>query len=264
MAGDGVREGQEISSRIREELERIRESEGRVEEALEAVRQARRRVEVIARELGREAAGPPVSAKTSRSDPSSGWAAWREPAAAAPPGSPEPPLPAPPPAAPVARAPEGIQAPKSPNPQPGSGRRRRVTAVGLSVAAVAVVGWFAIRGLRQGSEVQGVDPAPGASTPIAAPKPAPVSDPSPPLPLNAIPTDPALRLAFYDSLVAARSSLFEPLLEAVDSGTSDRAVKRAIARWREGPVDAQDADLVHSAILQHELKGQDSRIEIDG
>ena len=52
MSQDDDREGPEFSRRIREELERIRESEAGVEEALGAVRQARRRVEVIARELG--------------------------------------------------------------------------------------------------------------------------------------------------------------------------------------------------------------------
>src|SRR5687768_11399439 len=54
VAADGGREGQEMSRRIREELERIRDAESRVEDALESVRQARRRVEVIARDLGRE------------------------------------------------------------------------------------------------------------------------------------------------------------------------------------------------------------------
>ncbi|MSR37162.1 MAG: hypothetical protein EXR95_11075 [Gemmatimonadetes bacterium] len=106
MSGDGVRDGQETSRRIREEIERIHEAEGRVEEALETVRQARRRVEVVARELSREeervrawvreeqlasgspagarspeASAPETAARTWRSEPPAGWAVGRDAAA---------------------------------------------------------------------------------------------------------------------------------------------------------------------------------------
>jgi hypothetical protein len=343
VAGDGVREGQEISRRIRDELERIREAESRVEEALETVRQARRRVEVAARELSREeervrawvreeinasgagsarnparggegatepeSASGESGARAWRSDAPQGWSTWREapapvpesvpgvaaarsvspptqPPAIQPPGPAAPPLvssaslqerrPAPDALVPPAFGATPIPSTTTPA-RPPTDRSVWWTRVGLGVLAalaVALIGWFAIRGLRSESEsvpVVADAPSPAASAP-APTQPAPVAEqpaaPASPLaasPLAVLPTDPSARQALYDSLFAARTPLFDPLLARVDSANEDRAVRRALTAWKEGPIDAQDADLIHSALLQHVLKAEiDPRIEIDG
>jgi hypothetical protein len=331
VAGD-VREGPEMSRRIRDELERIRDAEDRVADALETVRQARRRVELVARELGREeervrawvrdeikavgggslpgsarAAGETAAedeavsgeagVRTWRSDASPGWSTWREPAA-----PPREPLPAATsrPAAAASRAtpaderrpaaPEvdaargnavGVPAPGPlvvPPPAPIRVEDRSVWvkrgAIGAAAAlVVALIGWFAIRGLQQESASTAAEEAPApvtATAPVqpAAPPPAAVTElPSAEAssPLATLPTDPSARQALYDSLFAARSALFDPLLAQVQSETSEQPVQRALAAWREGPVDAQDADLIHSSLLQHVLKAEiDPRIEVDG
>jgi hypothetical protein len=148
---------------------------------------------------------------------------------------------------------------------------RRLIAIGVAaMIAVMLVGWLAIRGLRSRS-------LPAAQTemvvePVAAP-PAPVADlppmePAAPVqasPLAALPTDPAARAALYDSLWSARSPLFDPLLAAVESATEDRPVERAIASWREGGVDVQEGDLLHSALVQEALSVRIGRqLDIDG
>jgi hypothetical protein len=77
--------------------------------------------------------------------------------------------------------------------------------------------------------------------------------------------DPAARVAIYDSLWTARSSLFDTLLATADAETSERTVKRAIAAWKDGTADAQAGDLIHSTFVQHVLKQEvDPRIELDG
>jgi hypothetical protein len=341
VAGDGVREGPEISRRIRDELERIRDAEGRVEEALEAVRQARRRVEVIARELAREeervrawvreeikaagglqgpgaprpadpadeAAVGDAGARSWRSEPPLGWSTWKEPPASprepAASGTPRPSVAAAPPSSstpaaqpalaagpamearrpaapevdavatrPAAVAPAAIAAPSTaPTPSPAPDRSVWWTRAGLGAAAavaVALVGWFAIRGLRQ----EAAEAPPVTTAPASASAPAPVTVEPPRVaqvpaadssPLALLPTDPTARQALYDSLFTARASFFDPLLAQVETETSDRAVQRALTAWKEGPIDAQDADLIHSALLQHVLKAEiDPRIEIDG
>ncbi|MSR37163.1 MAG: hypothetical protein EXR95_11080, partial [Gemmatimonadetes bacterium] len=131
------------------------------------------------------------------------------------------------------------------------------------------MGWLAIRGLgRQSAATIAADTAaPASPNPAvvalepaaAAPEPA-----TPAGPLAVLPAEPASRQALYDSLFAARSPVFEQQLAAVGTETSERAVQRAIAAWKDGQVDAQDADLIHSALLQHVLKETDPRIEVDG
>lgn len=322
MADDRVREGQEISQRIREELDRIRESESRVEEALEAVRQSRRRVEVIARELGREeervrawvrqeleagrsssgsearpvpdlpAPSVPAAApvpRPGRPEAGTGWSTWRE--APTRPGTPSagPAFGSEPPTVPVAAAPPvtspltllpsspTVPAPSDRAPSerpvvsapkvgpPPKARGKLLGALALGLVAIALVGWFALRGLRESAGEQAVTGDSGSVATVPTPLPAevvaPVAGPS----LAQLPGDPAARQAFYDSLFAARSPLFDPLLTALDEATTDRPVKRAITAWKEGPVDAQDADLIHSALLQHVLRADtDPRIQIDG
>lgn len=325
---DGAREGQEISRRIREELDRIREAESRVEEALEAVRQARRRVEVVARELGREeervrgwvreelraarpagpsagpgavaepppaeAPSPDAGTRSWRTEPGLGWSTWREAAArgreggpvgpgrGAPEGAlPEDRRPAAPDveawsvertdsAAPLRSAPPG--APGAGGLAPSPARRPEWWKLGglglLAALVVALVGWFAIRGLRRESV---------ASAPVSEPAPSDVVAPAPAMPaageapaesappLASLPDDPAARQALYDSLFAARSPLFDPLLATLEAEAGNRDIERALGAWRGNSMDAQFADLIHSALLQHVLRGaSDPRIVIDG
>jgi hypothetical protein len=95
--------------------------------------------------------------------------------------------------------------------------------------------------------------------------PAPAGAPPAASPLASLPADPAARQALYDSLFAARSPLFDPLLATLESETGNRDIRRALGAWREDAMDAQFADLLHSALLQHVLRGAvDPRIEIDG
>jgi hypothetical protein len=311
VAADSGREGQEISRRIRDELERIRDAESRVEDALESVRQARRRVEVIARDLSREElrvralvreelraatgagaiaeAVPPAaelpeveSPRAWRSEPGVGWARRPvEPEVEA--------LPLPEPIrvdAPVL-APPSLGATRdadvplpSPRPAAPSLMERRSRLVGIGVAAliaVMVVGWLAIRGLQR-------DPAPDPAAAVVeqeAPPPAPElaagppaqpggATPEPAAPatesvLATLPAEAAGRTALYDSLWTARSPLFEPLVAAVESESDDRAVERAAAAWRDGSVDVQEGDLLHSAFVQAALNLRAGRqLELDG
>ena len=248
MAADETREGQDIAHRIREELERIRESESRVEEALEAVRQARRRVEVIVRALVREELS------------SSGATSPRDVAPLTSTAQQLPPMPPP-----VAVSDRG-DVPPAPSPSSGWGlqdRRARIAAiVALVVLAVAGIGWFAIGGLQKDETPTPVDTtavAPVVVAPVpAAPTPAPDV-------LASAPADPAALVVFYDSLFAARSPIFDTLIATVEQQTSDRPLKRAIAAWRGGSMDAQQIDLVHSAMVQRVLKlDTDPRITLDG
>lgn len=338
MAGEPTRDGPEISRRIREELERIRDAEARVEEALETVRQARRRVEVVARELAREeervrswvreelkAAGGsgPVgpgseadasASRTWRSDPALGWSTWRDgsgrtregaggPGSEPPEGAlpedrrpaapdverpmPSPPMPTTmPPSTPPAVPPTGAaQTPAASAPPPPIVAVEPATTapwgrrIGLGVVvalAVALIGWFAIRGLQKDSveKTAAVDTtahagpaqgAPAAPAPAVAPSAATGDSAKGAGPLAQLPTDASARQALYDSLFTARSPLFEPLLSTIQSESSDKGVQRALTDWKSGSVDAQDADLIHSAFLQHVLKGEvDPRIEVDG
>jgi hypothetical protein len=233
-----------------------------------------------------------------RSDAPVGWSAWREsparerePLAAGPSRStPAAPSGAPPaeerrPAAPeVDASPADVGMPTAREPvvvppaeRPMDDRSVWMKRAGLGAAAAVVVGligWFAIRGLQRESEsdematgAEGTSPAVVAPA-EPAPAPAPVAEQPaavPASPLETVPTDPTARQTLYDSLFTARSPLFDPLLAQVQGETEERSVQRALGAWREGPLDAQDADLVHSALLQHVLRAEiDPRIEIDG
>ena len=247
MAADDNREGQDIVRRIRDEMERIREAEARVAEALEAVRQARRRVEVIARALVRE---EPLRVVRPAIDPSSG---------ATP--SPRDTLPLPPtplraePAAMVSNDTGDI--PKlSPAAKaklgPQDHRARLLSIAALVIIAIAGIGWFAIRGFQQ------EDASPTVVAADVAPEPVPVAPaPTPPPPTDVLasaPADPATLVVLYDSLFAARSPVFDTLLAIVDAQSGERPVKRAVVSWRDGSMDAQEADLLHSAFVQRVLK----------
>jgi hypothetical protein len=307
VVAEAGREGQEISRRIRDELERIRDAEMRVEHALENVRQARQRVEVIARDLGREEmrvralvreelraaaelstparASAPVEPRTEpepvrpwRSDTAAGWS--RRPAApevdALPSALPEPirvegPVMVPPTAAP--RRGSDAPLPRASAAAAWAEQRSKLIGIGAAaVIAVTVIGWLAIRGLQRGS-------APGPQPEVAVretPPAVPLADqpaPAAPVPsapgatsvLVALPADAPGRTALYDSLWAARSPLFAPLLAAVERDSEDRAIGRAVASWRAGSVDMQEGDLLHSALVQQALNlrlGRD--LEIDG
>jgi hypothetical protein len=312
VAADSGREGQEMSRRIRDELERIRDAEGRVEDALESVRQARRRVEVIARDLSREelrvralvrdelraatgagtiseAALPPAaelpeveSPRAWRSDPGVGWARRPvEPEVEALP-LPEPirvnaPVLAPPSLG--ATRDSDVPLPSS-RPAEPSLMERRSKLIGIGVAAliaVMLVGWLAIRGFQR-------DPTPDPAATVVeqeAPPPAPEpvvgppaqpgeAAPEPAVPatesvLATLPAEAAGRTALYDSLWTARSPLFEPLVAKVESDSDDRAVERAVAAWRDGSVDVQEGDLLHSAFVQAALNLRAGRqLELDG
>jgi len=310
VAGEN-REGQELSRRIRDELERIRDAEGRVEDALESVRQARRRVEVIARELGREetrvralvreelrasgASLPPGSCpgvaellpdeesalpssdpRSWRSDPAVGWSR-RPPAPEAdalpvPSALPEPirvdvPVLAPPRAR-ADRA-DDVPLPDTRVADRWTAPGGRLIGIGLAaVLAVSLVGWLAIRGLQRtgptGPQPGATAPAPAPTVPLvdAPPEAAPAGPTSV---LAALPTDPVARTALYDSLAAAHSPLFDPLLAAVEADSDDDAIERALESWREGDVDVQEGDLLHSAFVQEALKLRTGRLlEIDG
>jgi hypothetical protein len=229
-------------------------------------------VEVIARELGRDEPKEPKEQKEQKApiEPVPGWSAWREPARPLPmqgsplraaPSSPSAPLPFAPAEARV------LEGPTVPPPPPAQHKGRWAAMIGLGAAAIAVVGWFAMRGLREGSlesATTTTEAVPMAAAPTPPPPDTAVPDSAAVPAVATPPTDPAARQVYYDSLFAARSSLFDVLIAAVEPETKDRPVKRAIAAWRAGPVDAQDADLIHSALLQHELKSVDPRIEIDG
>jgi hypothetical protein len=305
------REGQEVSRRIREELERIRDAEGRVEDALESVRQARRRVEVIARDLGREemrvralvreelraangAAGtqPPLAdaepdteaARPWRTDAAAGWS--RRPVA---PEVDALPVPAALPEpirvdAPVLPPAPAVGAPDVPLPAavPASAwvfPPHRLVAIGVAAfVVVMLVGWLALRGLQRETVAGAEDastldrnaPTPAPSAPVGVAAPAPTPAPLPPTvvqaaALAAIPADPAARAALYDSLWAARSPLFDPLLAAVERDSDDDAIERALEAWRADGVDVQEGDLLHSAFVQAALNLRMGRdLDVDG
>ncbi len=241
MVADDNREGQDIVRRIRDELERIREAEGRVAEALEAVLQARRRVEVIARALVREEPLrdtlplPPTPLRA-------------EPAAMVSNDTGDIPK-----LSPAAKAKWGRQ----------DHRARLLSIAALVIIAIAGIGWFAIRGCQQ------EDASPTVVAADVAPEHVPVAPaPTPPPPTDVLasaPADPATLVVLYDSLFAARSPVFDTLLVIVDAQSGERPVKRAVVSWRDGSMDAQEADLLHSAFVQRVLKlDTDPRIEIDG
>lgn len=262
MAADDTREGQDIARRIRDELERIREAERRVEEALESVRQARLRVEVIARDLTREEARVRALVRPT-SDPSSG--VTRSPPDALPIAVPslrvEP--------AAVVSPVDGDMPQLSPAAKARWGsqdhRARLIAITALVIFAIAGIGWFAVRGFQKDAENITVAAADATQEPVT-PAPEPVVTPTEaPDVLTSAPADPAALVVLYDSLFAARSPVFDTLLTTVDQQSGERSVKRAVAAWRGGSVDAQEADLIHSAFVQRVLKlDTDPRIEIDG
>jgi hypothetical protein len=150
---------------------------------------------------------------------------------------------------------------------------QRAKLIGIGAAAlvaVMLIGWLAIRGLQRSSlpdqeaavVAQGGAPTPTPAPAVAAPEPA---VPAAASVLASLPADAAGRTALYDSLWTTRSPLFDPLLAAVERDSGDGAVERAVSAWREGSVDVQESDLLHSAFVQAALNLRGGRqLDIDG
>ena len=162
---------------------------------------------------------------------------------------------------------------------PGRRERRRLALVAVAAAlTVVVVGWLAFRGLRDGvvpgpmvlsddagapAEERGDVAAEGQEEEEGAP---PAGEEAGAGPLVTLPPSPEARQQLYDSLFAARSALFAPLLDSVAALTDDRDVEGAVEAWGgDGDLGAKDRDLVQSALVQWILKREiDQRVEVDG
>jgi hypothetical protein len=278
--------------RVEEALESVRQARRRVEMIARDLGPEELRVRALVRDELRAAAGlstPPAAAPAPdepqtepepvrpwRSDAPAGWSrrAAAPEGGALPSALPEPirvegPVMVPPSAAPRGASEE----PPREATAAASWAESRTTLIGIGAAAViavVLIGWLAIRGLQRGS-APGPEPEVAVQeTPPAAPTanpPAPVvaTPAAPGSVLATLPDDGAGRTALYDSLWAARSPLFDPLLAVVERDSEDQAVARAVASWRAGGVDVQEGDLLHSALVQAALNlrlGRD--LELDG
>lgn len=161
------------------------------------------------------------------------------------------------------RAPERERSVVAPTAAVESPRRLLVLGA-IAFVAVVLVGWLAIQGIQRGS-------AGGGPTATVGPASEPALDaaeetsPSPGGPLARLPDGPAAREAFYDSLWAVRSPLFDPLLATVEEETDEATVERVAEAWREGELDLQQADLLHSAFVQAAIAERTGRpLELDG
>jgi hypothetical protein len=284
----------DAETRVEEALESVRHARRRVEVIARDLGREELRVRELVREELRAAAGAPtppapgsapVESRTEaeavrpwRSDAPAGWS--RRPAApevdALPSALPEPirvdgPVLVPP----TAARQRASDVPRSRASAAASWAEQRFRLIGIGAAAVLAVmliGWLAIRGLQRGSapgpqpELAVRETSPAA--PLADPSPPAVPAPSAPAATSALavlPADAAGRTALYDSLWAARSPLFDPLLAEVERDSEDRAIGRAVASWREGAMDMQEGDLLHSALVQEALNLRLERdLEIDG
>ena len=285
--GRGAERRREAVREIREELERIRRSEARIAEALGSSRAARQRVEELVRSLALEdegireiireelrgAGGPPPPSEAAGDAGVSGLFRSRsdseEPADddSAPEDEAQP-------VAAAAQTRESAAAPRRPF--------WLVGVAALSVIVVAAVGWLTFNtfsgageeptltvggdsALPLGGPVGDSDGAredsvPGEDSVTAAAEPEEADRF-----FTLLPESANARAAVYDSLWQARSEVFSPLLERVESATEETTVRRALVAWRAGSLTPLQRDLLHSAFVQYALREQTgANLELDG
>lgn len=111
------------------------------------------------------------------------------------------------------------------------------------------------------SAAAAADPAEGEDATAAEPE----GEDAPSAFFEGLPDDPEVRAAVYDSLWAARSPLFDPLLQEVEGITDTRSVERSLAAWRSGRMTPLQEDYLHSALVQLVLRHEvDGDLDIDG
>ncbi|MGH7555391.1 MAG: hypothetical protein ACREMQ_20510 [Longimicrobiales bacterium] len=118
-------------------------------------------------------------------------------------------------------------------------------ALGLSVFAIVSVRARTPQAAEQAAIV--IDPAPAARSVL------PVETP-----------DPANVAARYDSLFAARDTVFEPLLRLLERPDGNSTVRAAAAAWRLGRMNETYRGVLHSAFVQLALHELDPTIPVDG
>jgi hypothetical protein len=271
---------------IREELERIRRSEARVAEALGSMRAARQRVEELASafKLEEDSLRDIVRQELLAVDPR-----------AVPPGSRE--------TEPDVLGVSGLfgaaaavdaeeTSPRADDPagvEPAAAEAHRslwlVGVAALSVFVVAAVAWLAVQAFRGDAEppmltVGGADTAPPvlqappadeneigiADVGDAGAAPATgAAERSADRFFTLLPSSATARAAVYDSLWSARSPMFDPLFERVESATRETTVRRALAAWRAGSATPLQRDLLHSALVQYALREEmGAELSVDG
>jgi len=258
---------------MREELERVRQSEAKIAEAIGSMRAARGRIEELVKGVVAEddALRDMVREELAAMDRSGGGAPRAQegdqgPAAAGAAG-----LFTRPGAAVPADEPPGTPSGRGAESRPHEDHRplRMVALASAGVLVLALVAWLAIGAFQtteNGPVVLGGDTVQRpATTPDTAP-PATL-----PTPVDAerffqqLPEDPSQRAAVYDALWDARSPLFAALFQRVRAATTSTPVTRALAAWEVGPLTPLQKDLLHSALVQYALRQEmGATLAIDG
>jgi hypothetical protein len=127
--------------------------------------------------------------------------------------------------------------------------RERAAPVMVWVAVAAVVG---LLGGALGYRALAGTPGESMATEQSAPAPVVDVADTPPTPAVAqAPPTPAERAARWDSLVAARSPVLDPLLAQVEAAGPAAPVRAALEAWRGGAaLDAAAARRFHDALVQ--------------
>jgi hypothetical protein len=261
---------------IREELERIRRAEARVAEALGSLRAARQRVEELAGAftLEEKTVRDIVRQELQAVDPRAASGEGDEDADVLGVSG----LFGAPAAADEAGQPAGTDGGAA---EPVATETRRsfwlVGVAGLSVLVVAAVAWLAVAAFRGVTEPQTItltgDTTPPVSEAIedeaqnagdAEAGGASETEEGTERFFTLLPDGASARAAVYDSLWAARSPVFEPLLERLEGVTGESTVRRALDAWRAGSATPLQRDLLHSALVQYSLREMGADLSVDG
>lgn len=275
LRGRSAERRREALREIREELERIRRAEARVAEALGSLRAARQRVEELASSFGAEdesvrdivrqelmavGAAPGAGASAGGGEDAGGAAATGDPGATA------------------RQAEEAARREGPPVLDPSEDTRQSFWLVGVaatSVLVVAAVAWLAVQAFTGETQPQTItlvgDSAPEVS-PVSGAEPMESLGEEPRAPeddaerfFTLLPEGVEARAAVYDSLWLARSPIFAPLVERIESETEEGTVERAIVAWRDGSATPLQTDLLHSAFVQYALRQEmGADLAVDG
>jgi hypothetical protein len=130
-----------------------------------------------------------------------------------------------------------------------------VPGVALSIGLALGLSLFAIWSVRGGAVTAGPPATVAANDPPAAAE----------RPQTAPPPTPAVLAARYDSLLAAHAATLSPLVEGLESETSNANVLAAANAWRLGMSTPDQRARLHTALVQAVLRAEvDATLLIDG